>query len=53
MESFRGVKELFNAVVEAEERHKGIQNLIAKGVGLPMVENYHKKTFKRLQSTKE
>ena len=43
MESFRGVKELFNAVVEAEERHKGIQNLIAKGVGLPMVENYHKK----------
>ena len=43
MESFRGVQELFNAVVEAEERHKVIQNLIAQGVGVPSVENYHKK----------
>ena len=41
MEAFRGVQELFNAVVEAEERHKVIQNLIQKGVGVPIVENYH------------
>ena len=43
MESFRGVQELFNKVVEAEERHKEIQNLINQGVGVPIVENYHKK----------
>ena len=43
MESFRGVDKIFRAVVEAEERLKVIQNLIAQGVGVPSVENYHKK----------
>ena len=43
MESFRGAQKVFDATVEAEERHAVIQELIAKGVGVPSVESYHSK----------
>ena len=52
MESFRGAQEIFNQTVEAEERHKVIEKLIAKGVGVPSVESYHSKQSSACKVTK-
>ena len=42
-ESFRGVQEIFNDAVEAEERLHLMEALIEKGVGVPSIEHYHRK----------
>ena len=42
-ESVRGLQERFEAVVQAEERLGLVESLINVGVGLPAIENYHRK----------
>ena len=54
-ESIRGAQELFNAIVEAEERKELFIGLLERGVGVPSVEWYHRKQLDacRVQTNKK
>ena len=41
LESIRNAEEVFNQVVEADERKQLLETLIDKGLGVPSIENYH------------